>query len=120
MNRPQATPTTLWQRLTTALGWTRSSYVLMSLFAATIFVICVVWWPLAKDALSYIDWSRPLWPQMDWLLLSKDAGTSYGGSNVLSTVGISTTPTTNERSGKTSELMYSRQAPVSIAQFLVL
>ncbi|MBU0703998.1 MAG: hypothetical protein KKC18_09075 [Chloroflexi bacterium] len=62
-------PATLWRRLAAALGWTRSSYVLMSGFAATLFVIGVIWWPLAEDALSYMDWSRPLWPQMDWLLL---------------------------------------------------
>ncbi len=41
----------------------------MSGFAALILVIIVVWWPLAEDVLSYIDWSRPLWPQIDWLLL---------------------------------------------------
>jgi hypothetical protein len=62
-------PMVLWQRLSTALGWTKSSYVLMSGFAATLFVIGVVWWPLARDALAYVDWSRPLWLQMDWLLL---------------------------------------------------
>lgn len=61
--------TALWQRLSTALGWTRSSYVLMSGFVATLFVIGVVWWPLAKDTLAYVDWSRSLWLQVDWLLL---------------------------------------------------
>ncbi len=64
------TKPTLWQRLATALGWTRSSYFLISGFVATLFVIVVVWWPLARDALVYIDWSRPLWLQIDWLLLS--------------------------------------------------
>jgi len=59
-----------WQRLAAALGWTRSSYFLMSAFLATLFVIGLVWWPLARDALAYVDWSRPLWLQMDWLLLS--------------------------------------------------
>jgi len=58
------------QRLAAALGWTRSSYVLMSGFVATLFVIGAVWWPLAKEALSYVDWSRPLWLQVDWLLLA--------------------------------------------------
>jgi hypothetical protein len=66
-NRAQATP---WQRLAESLGWTRSSYVLMSGFVATVLVIGVVWWPLAKEALAYVDWDRPLWGQMDWLLLS--------------------------------------------------
>ncbi len=59
----------LWQRLSAALGWTKSSYVLMSGFVATLFVIGVIWWPLARDALAYVDWSRPLWLQIDWLLL---------------------------------------------------
>jgi hypothetical protein len=62
-------PMVLWQRLSTALDWTKSSYVLMSGFVATLFVIGVVWWPLARDALAYVDWNRPLWLQMDWLLL---------------------------------------------------
>ncbi len=58
-----------WQRLAAALGWTRSSYFLMSAFIATLFVIGVVWWPLMRDAMVYVDWSRPLWLQVDWLLL---------------------------------------------------
>jgi hypothetical protein len=66
MNHTQAP---LWQRLVTALGWTRSSYYLLSAFLATLLVIGIVWWPLAREALSYVDWSRPLWLQMDWLLL---------------------------------------------------
>jgi len=60
-------------------------------------VIGMVWWPLAKGA-----------------------GAPYWSSNVLSTAGTSATPITNERNGKTSELIYSRQAPGSIAQFRVL
>ena len=66
MNR---TITNLWQRLAAALGWTKSSYVLMSLFVTTLLIIGVVWWPLMRDAMAYVDWSRPLWPQVDWLLL---------------------------------------------------
>ncbi len=58
-----------WQRLAAALGWTRSSYFLISAFMATLFVIGVVWWPLMRDAMVYVDWSRPLWLQVDWLLL---------------------------------------------------
>ena len=50
------------------MGWTRSSYVLLSVFLATVLVIGVVWWPLAREALAYLDWSRPLWTQVDWLL----------------------------------------------------
>jgi len=57
-----------WQRLTSALGWTRSSYLLLSVFLATLFVIGVVWWPLVEETLAYIDWRYPLWLQLDWLL----------------------------------------------------
>jgi len=56
-------------RLTSRLGWTRHSYYLLSAFVATLFVIGVVWWPLVEEQLAWIDWSRPLWLQMDWLLL---------------------------------------------------
>jgi hypothetical protein len=51
------------------LGWTRASYFLISLFAVVVLVIVVVWWPLVEDSMAYVDWSRPLWGQMDWLLL---------------------------------------------------
>jgi hypothetical protein len=37
------------------------------------FLICglivYVWWPLAKEAMVYIDWGGPWWLYMDWLLL---------------------------------------------------
>ena len=57
------------RRLSAVLRWTRSSYFLMSAFAATLFVIVVVWWPLVIENLGHIDPTRPLWAQMDWLLL---------------------------------------------------
>jgi hypothetical protein len=57
------------KRLWAALGWTRSSYVLMSVFVAVVFLIVVVWWPLAEEYLAYIDPSQPLWKQLDWLLI---------------------------------------------------
>lgn len=41
----------------------------MSAFLAIVFVIAVVWWPLVEANLGYIDWNRPLWFQIDWLLL---------------------------------------------------
>ena len=54
-------------------GWTPSSYLILSLFAATLFVIGVVWWPLVEANVLLFNWSQPLWPQiwlyMDWLLL---------------------------------------------------
>ena len=61
--------TTPWQRIAALLGWARTSYFLMSAFLAIVFVIAVVWWPLVEANLGYIDWSRPLWSQLDWLLL---------------------------------------------------
>lgn len=57
-----------WQRITSLLGWTRSSYLLLSVFLATLFVIGVVWWPLVEETLAYIDWRYPIWLQLDWLL----------------------------------------------------
>ncbi len=55
------------------LGWTRSSYFMVSMFAALLFIIGVVWWPLVEANLAIIDWRQPLWLEiirkMDWLLL---------------------------------------------------
>ncbi|MCI0398175.1 MAG: hypothetical protein L0322_25040 [Chloroflexi bacterium] len=51
------------------LGWTRSSTVLLSAFFLTIFLLGYVWWPLAAEYLAQIDSNRPLWQQLDWLLL---------------------------------------------------
>jgi hypothetical protein len=42
---------------------------MVSAFAATLLLIAVVWWPLVVENLGVIDWSQPLWAQMDWLLL---------------------------------------------------
>jgi hypothetical protein len=65
-----------WKRLTTTLGWTRSSYFLMSAFVATLLVITVVWWPLAEAYLAQFDPNRSLWVQIDWLLLGNFAAMS--------------------------------------------
>ncbi|HEY69810.1 MAG TPA: hypothetical protein G4O08_04405 [Anaerolineae bacterium] len=57
------------RKLTRILGWTRSSYFLMSTFFATIVLIGIVWWPMVAD---YVDWYDPNYPillQFDWLLL---------------------------------------------------
>ena len=51
------------------LRWTRSSYFLMSAFAATLLLIVVVWWPLVVENVGYIDPDRPWWEQVDWLLI---------------------------------------------------
>jgi hypothetical protein len=57
------------QRSAITLGLTRSSTYLMSAFLALLLLLAYVWWPLAEEYLSYIDWSRPLWKQLDWLLI---------------------------------------------------
>lgn len=51
-----------------ALAKNKSGYILLSAFFATILLIIIVWWPLAQEQLALIDWSRPLWGQLDWLL----------------------------------------------------
>ncbi len=49
--------------------WNRSSWILISGFFLVIFLIIYVWWPLAQQVLSYIDWNGPWWLYMDWLLI---------------------------------------------------
>jgi len=49
--------------------WTRDSSILLGGFFVTIFLIVYIWWPLAEEVLSYIDWDGPWWLYMDWLLL---------------------------------------------------
>ncbi|MBE0684324.1 MAG: hypothetical protein IH589_20660 [Anaerolineales bacterium] len=49
--------------------WTRDSSILLGGFFLTIFLIIYIWWPLAEEVLSYIDWNGPWWLYMDWLLL---------------------------------------------------
>jgi hypothetical protein len=51
------------------IRWTRSSTVLLSGFFLVIFLIIYVWWPLAQEVLSYIDWRGPWWLYLDWLLI---------------------------------------------------
>ena len=57
------------QSRATALGWTRSSYILLSIFLATLVVIGVVWWPLVEAYLASYNPDYPVWIQIDWLLL---------------------------------------------------
>jgi len=66
MQQPEASPR---QGLTAALGWTRSSYVLLSIFLATLIVIGVVWWPLVEAYLATYNPDYSMWVQIDWLLL---------------------------------------------------
>jgi hypothetical protein len=49
--------------------WTRDSSILLGGFFVTIFLIVYIWWPLAEEVLSYIDWNGPWWLYMDWLLI---------------------------------------------------
>jgi hypothetical protein len=49
--------------------WTRDSSILLGGFLLTVFLIIYIWWPLAEDALAYVDWSGEWWLYMDWLLL---------------------------------------------------
>jgi hypothetical protein len=60
------------RRIAAALGWTRHSYYLLSGFLLTVLLIAYIWWPLAEEALGYIDGSRPWWVYVvyfDWLLV---------------------------------------------------
>jgi len=51
------------------MGWTRSSYYLLSAFLLVIFLIAYIWWPLAEEALAFVDWGGPWWYYFDWLLV---------------------------------------------------
>jgi len=59
----------LTRRVVRVLGWTRSSYYLVSAFLLLVFLIAYIWWPLAEDALAYVDWNGPWWLYFDWLLV---------------------------------------------------
>lgn len=49
--------------------WTRDSSILLGGFLITIFLIIYIWWPLAEEVLSYVDWNGAWWLYIDWLLL---------------------------------------------------
>lgn len=49
--------------------WTRDSSILLGGFFVVIFLIVYIWWPLAEEYLSYVDWNGPWWLYMDWLLI---------------------------------------------------
>jgi len=57
------------QRLVQILGWTRTSYYILSAFFALILLIIVVWWPLVVDYFAQVDPAYPIWQQLDWLLI---------------------------------------------------
>jgi hypothetical protein len=62
-------PPSLFRRLLSLLGWTRSSSVLLGGFFLLCGLIVYVWWPLAQEAMAYINWQGPWWLYMDWLLV---------------------------------------------------
>lgn len=68
-HRHQQVGRTAVRRLAGEFGWTRSSYTLLSVFLATLFLLTYVWWPLAEEYLDQIDVSQSLWRQIDWLLI---------------------------------------------------
>jgi hypothetical protein len=59
----------IFRRTARVLGWTRHSYYLLSAFLLTILLIGYIWWPLAEEVLSYIDWDGQWWLYFDWLLV---------------------------------------------------
>lgn len=62
-------PLSFLRRLAAALRLTRASYILMSLFLATVLLIVLVWWPLAEEYIGSLDPRYPVWMQIDWLLI---------------------------------------------------
>jgi hypothetical protein len=65
----QATQSISRSRFSSILGWTHHSYFILSGFLLTLFLLGYIWWPLAKEYLSYIDWQGSWWLYLDWLLL---------------------------------------------------
>ncbi len=62
-------PMQIFRRALGLFGWTKHSSILLSGFLLTIFLIVYIWWPLAEEALAYVDWNGPWWLYMDGLLL---------------------------------------------------
>src|SRR5512143_2504809 len=48
--------------------WTRDSSILLGGFFVVCILIVYIWWPLAEEALAYVDRNGPWWRYMDWLL----------------------------------------------------
>ncbi len=58
-----------FRRFLSLFGWTRHSTVLLGGFFLIVFLIGYIWWPLAQEAIAYVDWDGAWWLYMDWLLL---------------------------------------------------
>ncbi len=74
VDTPIAAPSTARSR-----SWLKrfaNRYLVLSLFWCSVLLIVIVWWPLAQEQLALIDWSRPLWGQLDGLLFGIFAGMS--------------------------------------------
>lgn len=67
--RPVGRKRTALRTVTGLLGWNRSSYTILSAFALTLLLLGYVWWPLAEEYLSYVDWDGDWWRYIDWLLI---------------------------------------------------
>lgn len=67
---------TLYQRLKAVLGWSRSSYFILSSFLVIIGLIIVVWRPLVEEYMSYFEPHISIWRQIDWLLVGIFIGMS--------------------------------------------
>jgi hypothetical protein len=57
------------QAFAQALGWNRTSYLMLSGFVLLLGLMGYVWWPLAEEYLGYINWQGAWWRQIDWLLI---------------------------------------------------
>ena len=51
------------------IRWNRSAAVLLGGFFLVVLLIVYIWWPLAEELLSYVDWRGPWWLYIDWLLI---------------------------------------------------
>ena len=49
--------------------WTRDSSILLGGFFVVCILIVYIWWPLAEEVLSYINWNGQWWLYLDWLLI---------------------------------------------------
>jgi hypothetical protein len=65
----ETNPTLPLLRLSRFFGWTRASYYLLSAFLLTVLLIAYLWWPLAEEYISFIDWEGAWWLYIDWLLI---------------------------------------------------
>jgi len=62
-------PSSFYRKGLAFLGWTRASGVLLGVFFLIVFLIVYIWWPLAEQALAYINWGGQWWLYFDWLLV---------------------------------------------------